>query len=157
MLLKKEECLPLFPLLLIGCYINMMEKPFRLMISKHKHAHLFTYCHWLVCTATAELNGCSIKSNLFPIWPVTENVCQPLVKILRQPTTVLADVAQWIERWKVASSVPHQGTRLSCRPGPQLGAFERQAIDISLSHPCFHPSFCLPCPLSKNKWIISLK
>ena len=44
--------------------------------------------------------------------------------------SVLAGVAQWIEHWpvnrKVASSIPSQDTCLGCRPGPWLGACERQ-------------------------------
>ena len=61
----------------------------------------------------------------------------------------LAAVAQWIEHWsakqRVASSIPSQGPWLGCRPGPQLGAHERQPyIDAYLS-------FSLPSPLSKNK------
>ena len=60
----------------------------------------------------------------------------------------LAGVAQWIEHWKqrVASSIPSQGTRLGCSPGPQWGVCKRQLhIDVSLL------SFSLPSPLSKNK------
>ena len=41
----------------------------------------------------------------------------------------LAGVAQWIEfqpvNQRVAGSIPSQGTRLGCRPGPQLGVCER--------------------------------
>ena len=41
----------------------------------------------------------------------------------------LADVAQWVERQpadlKVTGSIPGQGTRLGCGPGPRLGVFER--------------------------------
>ena len=60
----------------------------------------------------------------------------------------LAGVAQWTEHWpanpKVAGSgsVPGQGTCLGCGPGPQLGACERQPIDVS---------FYLPSSHSKNK------
>ena len=49
----------------------------------------------------------------------------------------LAGVAQWIEsrpanQW-VTGSIPSQGTRRGCRPGPQLGICERQPhIDVSL-------------------------
>ena len=55
----------------------------------------------------------------------------------------LAGVVQQIERWpagqKVASSIPSQGTCLGCGPGPQLGACERQLIDVSLA--LFLPPF----------------
>ena len=49
----------------------------------------------------------------------------------------LSGVAQWIECWpanqRVANSIPIQGTRLGCGPGPQWGARERQPhIDVSL-------------------------
>ena len=52
-------------------------------------------------------------------------------------TSALAGVAQWIEcqpeNRRIASSIPSQGTHLGCRPGPQLGAHERQPhIDVSL-------------------------
>ena len=63
----------------------------------------------------------------------------------------LADVAMWIERWpanrKVTGSIPTEGMCLGGRPGPKLGACERELIDsmfLSLS-------FSLPSLLSKNK------
>ena len=49
----------------------------------------------------------------------------------------------------IAGSIPSQGTSLDCRPGPQLGECEKQAVDVSLTHGCF--SFSLPSCLSKNK------
>ena len=56
------------------------------------------------------------------------------------------------ERSQVAGSIPGQGTCLGCRPGPHLGACERQLDQ------CFSPSsmflsllFSLPSPLSENK------
>ena len=59
-----------------------------------------------------------------------------------------AGVAQWVEHrpanWKVASSIPGQGTSLGYWPGPQLGARGRQPINVSL------PLFLSPCPLSKK-------
>ena len=49
----------------------------------------------------------------------------------------LTGVAQWIECWPANQSItgwiPSQGTRLGCGPGPQLGACERQPIDVSLT------------------------
>ena len=39
------------------------------------------------------------------------------------------------------------GTCLGCRPASQLGACERQPINVSLAHPCFSP-FSPSCPLS---------
>ena len=58
--------------------------------------------------------------------------------------TTLAGVAQWIECWpvnrRVTGSIPSQGTCLGCRPGPWLGAWEREPhTDVSL--PLFFPSF----------------
>ena len=51
----------------------------------------------------------------------------------------LTAVAQWIEHWpenwEVAGSIPARGFG----PGPQLGAHERQPIDVSL--PVFLPPF----------------
>ena len=62
--------------------------------------------------------------------------------------SALAGVAQWIECWpanqRVAGSICIYGTCLGCRPGPQLGAYKRQAhIDISLL------LFLLPFPSPK--------
>ena len=58
--------------------------------------------------------------------------------------SALAGVAQWTEcqhvNQKVADSVPSQGASLDCRPGPQLGACERQLIYVSL------PFFLPPLP-----------
>ena len=50
----------------------------------------------------------------------------------------LAGVGQWFERQpvnqKVSGSVRGQGACLGCGPGPQLGACEKQPIDVSLAH-----------------------
>ena len=47
-------------------------------------------------------------------------------------------VSQWMEHrsvnQKVAGSIPSQDTGLGCGPGPQLGACQRQLINISLTH-----------------------
>ena len=72
----------------------------------------------------------------------------------RKATRALAVVARWIEcqpaNGKVAGLIPSQGTCLGCKPGPQLGACERQWIvrgdRLSLSHidvslPLFLPPF----------------
>ena len=59
-------------------------------------------------------------------------------------------VAQWIEcqpvNQMVASSIPSQGIGLGCRPGPQLGARERQPIDVFLTYRCFSPSLSPASP-----------
>ena len=61
----------------------------------------------------------------------------------------LAGVAQWIEHWpenqRVAGSIPSQGTCLGCGPGPQLGASEKQLIDVTRR---FSPSLSPSLPLS---------
>ena len=69
------------------------------------------------------------------------------------PRTALAGVAQWIEHSSVnpnvAGLIPTQDTCLCCRPGSQLGVYERQPhIDVSLS---LSPS--LPLSLKINKII----
>ena len=56
---------------------------------------------------------------------------------------------------KVTSSAPRQGTCLGCGPGPQLGAWERQQIHVSLMHRCFSPF--LPLSLKRNKLNLFLK
>ena len=62
---------------------------------------------------------------------------------------VLAGMSQWIKcqpvKQRVAGSIPSQGTCLGYRPGPQLGARERQ--------PCFSPSLSpsLSLTLETNK------
>ena len=67
-------------------------------------------------------------------------------------TLALTGVAQWIEcqpaRQKLAGLIPSQGTCLGCGPDPQLGAWERQLIYVSLTHRCFSPSLSLSLPLS---------
>ena len=62
----------------------------------------------------------------------------------------LAGVAQWIERrpvnQRVGRSIPSRGTFLGCRPGPWLGAREKQPhIGV------FSPSLSLPFCLKINK------
>ena len=50
---------------------------------------------------------------------------QQCVASVKNKTSNLAGVAQWIERWpanqRVAGSIPNQGICLGCRPGPQYG------------------------------------
>ena len=63
--------------------------------------------------------------------------------------SALAGVTQWIEcqpaNQRVTGLIPSQGTHVGFRPGPQLGACEKE-LDVFLSL-----SFSLPSPLSKNK------
>ena len=63
--------------------------------------------------------------------------------VLNLPGTALAGVAQWIKcrpaNMKVAALIPSQGTCWAARPGPLLGAYERQPqSDVSF------PLFLLP-------------
>ena len=64
----------------------------------------------------------------------------------------MLSVAQWIGCWpvdqKVAGCIPSQGTCLGCGPGPQVGVYERQLIDVSFVHRCFSPSLSPSLPLS---------
>ena len=66
--------------------------------------------------------------------------------------SALTGVAQWVEGHPVnqqaAGSIPSQGTRLGYRPGPQMGACERQPVNVSLAHRCFFPSPSPSLPLS---------
>ena len=50
--------------------------------------------------------------------------------------------------WRVASSIPSQGTWLVCGPGPWVGPCKRQLIDVSLALRCFSPSLSRSLPLS---------
>ena len=70
--------------------------------------------------------------------------------MLKHEEIALAGVAQWIEcgpvNQRVAGLIPSQGTRLGCRPGPWLGAHERQPhTDVS------PPPF--PSLKNKNKFL----
>ena len=60
--------------------------------------------------------------------------------------SALAGVAHRMEHLSVNQTVvgliPHQGTCLGCRPGPQLGLCERQLTDVSL-HLFLPPFFFL--------------
>ena len=73
---------------------------------------------------------------------------------LSKESSALAGVAQCIERrpvsQKVAGSIPGQGTCLGCRPGPRLGACERQPISvlITLAHQYLSPFLSPSLPLS---------
>ena len=76
------------------------------------------------------------------------NINGPNVPIKRQ-IVALTSVAQWVGRCPAhrkvaASSIPRQGTRLGCRPGPWLGRCKRQLIDVSLAHQCCSPSLSPP-------------
>ena len=55
-----------------------------------------------------------------------------------------------LTNWKVVSLIPSQGTCLGFRL--HWGAYQRQLINVS-----FSLSFSLPSPLSKNKYIQSVK
>ena len=62
-------------------------------------------------------------------------------------------MALWIEyllacELKGPCSIPNQGTCLGLGPGPQLEAYERQPVDVSLTHQYFSPSLSPFLPLS---------
>ena len=63
----------------------------------------------------------------------------------RQEERALTAVAQSVghhpTNWKVVGSICGQGTCLVCGLSPGHGMFEKQPIIVSLSHPCFSPSF----------------
>ena len=71
--------------------------------------------------------------------------------------TAMAGMAQLVglrpTKQKVASSIPCQGARLDCGFGPRQGTYEKQSINVSLSHKCFSPflSPSLPLSLKINK------
>ena len=74
-----------------------------------------------------------------PLCPLIQSVPQVAVILMELKITDAgtAGVAQWIERQpvnqRVSGSIPSQGTCVGCRPGPQVGARERQPhIDVSL-------------------------
>ena len=75
-----------------------------------------------------------------PKTPIKKNVCTHMfiAALFKIAKIALAGVAQWDghhpANQKVTGSIPSQGTCLGCRPGPQLGACERQLIDVSLVH-----------------------
>ena len=73
-------------------------------------------------------------------------------EIKKNTQGALAGVAQWIQCWpvnrKVAGLIPSQGTCLDCRSGPQLGAFERQPVNVPIVHQCFSPFPSPSLPLS---------
>ena len=48
---------------------------------------------------------------------------------------------------KVAGSIPSQTTWLACGPSPQMGACEKQLIDVSLSYQFYFPSLSPSLPL----------
>ena len=69
---------------------------------------------------------------------------------IKKGNVALAGVAQWTgcqpADQKATGLIPSQGTRLGCKPGPWLGVWERQLIDLSLSHWSFPPSLPpFPC------------
>ena len=75
--------------------------------------------------------------------------------VFKNQDLALPGVAEWVEcrsaNGKVAGLIPSRGMCLGCGPGPLLGAFERQPIDISLAHQCFSPSISSSLPLSLER------
>ena len=84
---------------------------------------------------------------------MAEEIKKKITYCLKRLSPPLAGVTQWIEcqpaSQRITSLIPHQGTCLGCRPGPQSGAHERQPqTDVS-------PPLSFPSPFSKNKQIKS--
>ena len=94
-------------------------------------------------------NSTSVPQGVCKQWRRYLSHCVPGRNICDTDTELLiakAGVAQWIEQWPVKQKAAGTITCLGCWPGPQLGASERQPIDVSLSHidvclPLFLPSF----------------
>ena len=78
---------------------------------------------------------------------------QSLSKVQWLPWLVWFSGLGVIPQWRVTSSIPSEGICLCCGPGPQLGPWKRQPIDVSLAYQCFSPSLSLSLPLSRNKSI----
>ena len=80
-----------------------------------------------------------------------------VTEMSRRASWALTGVAQLVRhhptKRKVSGSIPGQGTRLGCGFSPQLGAYKRQSIHVSLSHWYFSPSLfpSLPLSVSVNK------
>ena len=68
-------------------------------------------------------------------------------------TVALTGVAQWIECWPAnrCQFESQSGHSLGCGPGPQLGACERQQIDISCTNISLPLSPFLPLSLKINQ------
>ena len=76
-------------------------------------------------------------------------------EMLRKTIAALDSVAQLVGtsscNWKLAHSVPWQGTCLGAYLIPSQGTYKKQLTDVSLSHWCFSLCLCLPFPLSWMK------
>ena len=55
------------------------------VLLEHSHAHLFTYYLWLLspCNSRVVVTDTiwPAKPQIFPVWPLTQNVCRPLYLI----------------------------------------------------------------------------
>ena len=87
---------------------------------------------------------------LKPYWNTTI-----LARLKKRKNDAQAGVTQWIEcwseNWKVANSIPGQGTCLGCGPGSQLGGCERQLINLTHVSLPLSPSLPLSLKINKNK------
>ena len=67
-----------------------------------------------------------------------------------QPWLVwLSGLSTSLRTERLRGSIPSQGICLSCGPGLQVGALERQPLDVSLTHQCFSPSLILSFKINK--------
>ena len=66
-------------------------------------------------------------------------------------TFALDGVVEWVERWpanrRVAGSISGQDRCLICGPCPQVGVYERQPVDVSLTL-MFSPPLSSSLPIS---------
>ena len=77
------------------------------------------------------------------------NLEQWLTKLKQALAGVAQWIGYWLASWKVAGSIPSQGTCLGCGPGPQLGPV-RGNRSMYLSHIAVS-LFSLPSLLNVNK------
>ena len=95
----------------------------------------FIQCHMSIISK--KLHFKHILRQPWLVWPSYLGI---LPQSKRLPVRFLVRAHAW-----VAGSVPSRGM------------YERQPINVFFSHWYFPPSFSLPSPLSKNKWIKSFK
>ena len=99
--------------------------------------HFFPSCVAVLQTWAMLSTPCKVRSRIYSrrmLWPVW---------------------LSWLEHcpisWKVAGSIPSQGTCLSCGFSLRSGCFQEATDRCFLWYQCFSPSHSLPCPVSKKK------
>lgn len=71
-----------------------------LSIKKHSHTYLFMHCLWLLSSyGQVEYlpteSGRLIRLEIFTLWPLEEQFCQPLARCIRQERTVSLATQGW--------------------------------------------------------------